>query len=90
MMRIEVTEDLSEERQAGRNRVREQAAYIKLPGEKYPKKTSLTIWEDSVPLKAGWYEFDPAACVYVGRFDRLEFSLKADMLKPAQKAEKAA
>ena len=86
MLKIEVTDDLSEERQAGKNRVREQSAYIKIPGEKYPKKTSVTIWEGAQPLKAGWYEFDPANCVYVGRFDRLEFRLKVEMLNPAQKA----
>ena len=63
--------------------IREQFAYLHVPGDAYPVKCSLQLEDEQAPYPVGLYETTNE--LYVGDFGRLNVSRKMQLL-PQRKA----
>lgn len=55
--------------------IREQRAYVTLPGQKYPQNIKVTLDDNSAPYPPGIYTVGPDS-FFVGRFEDLQMRLR--------------
>ena len=83
MMQIEVHDDAVKTKSGHSAKtgnaysIREQEAFILLPGQPYPQKVKLTLDEEATPYQPGVYQI-AAQSFFVGRFEQLQVRLRLD------------
>jgi hypothetical protein len=87
LMKCEVTDVVSQPRQAGSNTVREQEIWVHIPGKKHPQESKLSLWGNTAPLAAGEYVIKLADAVELDRFGALTLRVRPEHLSPVPAAK---